>query len=365
MNRIVKTTVYASAVLASFAGAGQSFAVEPGDFQATLRGVTIGIPLGAAPPPGLYAGLQTFMGVNDKGVGQNSAAAGANQGNGLTVFGQAIIPSLVWSTGYNILGANLTFAMVQPIFTVAGLQTNCGVATCNGTPPIAFGNGSFFENMHNTIWSSSLSWNWKNGWFTSAGFNFQGPNGSQYDGTLNQDYWTWSPTFAVAYLSKDWHLSANFEYDIHGASKGHTGTYAALMQAGVALPGGINPGNGYTTGNQLFVDWAAKYNFGKWQFGPVGYFKWQTTADTPGGGYTCASLTATLGASLSCGRANDIAVGAMVGLNLGAANLEVYATDSISTTDDFKGWSVFTRLSFQVWGAEPPPAQKGLITKAK
>jgi hypothetical protein len=363
MNRIVKAAFSGSVAVAALAmGATQGFAVEPGDFQANLRGVTIGIPLGAAPPPGLYMGVTTFIGANDVGVGQNSAAAGANGGNGLTVFGEMLAASLVWSTGWNVLGGNLTFAAVQPFFTVAGLDTNCPF-TCNGTPPIALGNGSFWENVHNTIWSSSLSWNWKNGWFTSLGFNFQAPDGSQYMGTLNQDYWTFSPTFAIAYLSKDWHLSMNVNYDIHTASKGNTGIYAAILQAGGALPGGINPGNGYTTGNQLFIDWAAKYNFGKWQVGPVGYFKWQTTADSPGGGYTCATLTATLGASLSCGRATDIALGAMVGINLGAANFEVYATDSVYTRDDFRGWSVFTRLSFQLWGAEAPPPAKKLITK--
>ena len=369
----MKTTLYASAVLASFAGAGQSFAVEPGDFQANLRGVTIGIPLGAAPPPGLYAGMTTFLGLNNTGVGQNSAGAGANGGNGLTVMGEMISASLVWSTGYNILGGDLTFAAIQPFFTVAGFETNCTptIAGCVGAAPIAFGAGAgaFFENMHNTIWSSSLSWNWKNGWFTSAGLQIQAPDGSQYNGTLNQDYWTISPTFAIAYLSKDWHLSANFLYDFHSASKGHTGSYAAVAYN---VPGpGVGyaaPGIGYTTGNQLFIDWAAKYNYGKWQFGPVGYFKFQTTADSPGSGWTCATLAASplYGPSMGCGRATDIALGAMVGLNLGAANLEIYATDSVYTQDDFKGLSIFTRLSFQLWGVEPPaPTKTGLITKAK
>ena len=41
------------------------------------------------------------------------------------------------------------------------------------------------------------------------------PDGSQYQGTLTQDYWTFSPTFEIAYLSKDWHLSMNVEYDFH------------------------------------------------------------------------------------------------------------------------------------------------------
>src|SRR5215471_1104376 len=139
MNRIVQRAIYACGFVASLMATNQSFAVEPGDFQATLRGVSIGIPLAAAPPPGLYGGLETFIGINNPGVGQNSAAAGANGGKGITVFGEAIIPALFWSTGWQFLGANVTFGVVQPFFTVAGFQTDCTVAggLCVGTPPIA------------------------------------------------------------------------------------------------------------------------------------------------------------------------------------------------------------------------------------
>jgi hypothetical protein len=379
MTGLGRTTLCGSvAGLALFVAAGQGFAVEPGDFQATLRGVTMGIPLGAAPPPGFYFDLETFMGPNAAGVGQNSAAAGAVGGKGLTVFGQALIGSLVWSTGWNVLGGNVTFAAIQPFFTVAGLQTQCTQTAvgCVGSAPIAFGAGAgaFFENIHNTIWSSSVSWNYHNGWFTSAGLNIQGPDGSQYEGTLNQDYWTFSPTFAVAYLSKDWQLSANFDYDIHTASEGHTGSYAALANNVPGLPalvapngcvGFACPGIGYTGGQQLFIDWAAKYNVTpKWQVGPVGYFKFQTTDDTPGSGYTCAALSANpaYGPSLSCGKATDIALGGMVGYNLGPANIGLYVTDSVYTRDDFDGWSIFTRVSFKLDDGTPP-SSKPLITK--
>lgn len=371
MNRLVRATFYGSvAAAALLLGSGQSFAAEPGDFQATLRGATIGIPLGALPPPGLYGGLETFIGRGD-GQGQNGAAAGAGPyGKGLTVFGEAIVPSLLWVPGWNVIGADVGFAVIQPFYTVAGFSTGCVVSgpnPCVGTEPIAFGGGAgaFFENMHNTVWSSTLSWNWHNGWFTSVGLDFQGPDGSQYNGTLNQDYWTWSPRFAVAYFTKEWHLQANFEYDIHTASKGHTGSYAAIAYNTPAGSSFAAPGIGYTTGNQLFIDWSAKYLVGKWQFGPVGYFKFQTTDDSPGSGWTCASLTAHFGDSLSCGKATDIALGGLVGLDFGPAELEIYATDSVYTKDDFKGWSVFTRLSFKLWGPEAPPAPAKMITKAK
>jgi hypothetical protein len=360
-----RATFLSSVALAAFfLTANQSFAVEPGDFQATLRGVTIGIPLGAAPPPGLYASIETFTGINNPGTGQNSAADGANNGRGLTVLGQAEAVSLAWSTGYNIFGGSLVLAVVQPFFTVAGLDTNCPSTTCVGQEPFALGNGSFFENIHNTVWSSAVSWNWKNGFFTSLGFNFQGPDGSQYNGTLNQDYWTFSPTAAIAYLSKDWKIAINGEYDIHTASAGHTGTFAALA----ALTGNsalAAPGIGWTTGNQLFIDWSAEYKWGKFSLGPAGYFKFQTTSDSPGSGWTCATLSASpvFGPSLSCGTAEAIALGAIASYDFGPAELQLWVTDDVYNRDDFEGWSAWSRLSFKLGGAPEAPAPSPMVTK--
>jgi hypothetical protein len=359
MPRQTTKVFYGSAAMAALLlTTSQSFAVEPGDFQATLRGVTIGVPLGAAPPPGFYSSIESFTGPNGVGVGQNGAAEGANAGRGLTVFGQAESLSLVWSTGYNIFGGSLVLAAIQPFFTVAGLgtQPTAGVPTV-GTPPMDFTTASFFENWHNTVWASAVSWNWHNGWFSSLGLNIQGPDGSQYNGTLNQDYWTVSPTAAIAYLSKEWKIAINADYDIHSASAGHTGTYAALAAlTGVAAFAA--PGVGYTTGNQLFIDWSAEYKWGKFSAGPAGYFKFQTTADTPGSGFTCASLAANpmFGPSLSCGRAEDIALGAIASYDFGPAELQTWVTDSVYTRDDFAGWSVFSRLSFKLEGFGAPPS---------
>jgi hypothetical protein len=380
MKQMMKTALYGSmAAAALLVASSGAYAEEPGDFQATLRGATIGIPAGALPPPGLYGGLETFNGPNGKGVGVNGAPAGANGGNGLTVFGEAIVPSFLWSTGWNFMGGNVGFVVVQPFYSVAGLQTNCtpSAVGCTGSAPLAFGAGAgaFFENVHNTIFQAIDSWNWHNGYFTSLGFAFQGPDGSTYNGTLNQDYWTFSPTAAISYIDKNWKASANLEYDFHTASKGNTGTYAAVAHnvanpAIVAPSGCVGfacPGIGYTSGDQLFIDWSAAYRWGKLEFGPVGYFKFQTTSDSPGQGYTCAGLAAVYGKSLGCARNEDIALGGLIGWDFGPAELEAYFTDSVYTRDDFSGWSLFTRLSFKLDDPSPKaeaPAARPMIGKA-
>ena len=391
MTRHARTTFLSSVALAAFfLTANQSFAIEPGDFNATLTGATIGIPFGAAPPPGIYSSLQSFVGPNGVGTGQNSAANNAGPYmKGLTVFGQANTASLAWSTGYSIFGGSLVLAAIQPFFTVGGLSTNCqpiAGGNCIGSPPIGFGGfitpagpsgAGFFENIHNTIWSSAVSWNWHNGFFTSLGFNFQGPDGSQYNGTLNQDYWTFQPTAAIAYLSKEWKIGINADYEVHTASAGHTGSYAAVASntsANVVLPAALItapngcvgfqcPGIGYTSGQQLFIDWSAEYKWGKWSFGPAGNFKFQTTADSPGSGWSCAGLAANVayaGVGLTCGKATDISLGGILGYDLGGAELQTWVVDSVYNKDDFSGLEIFTRLSFKLGG--PPPAP--MATKA-
>ena len=192
-------------------------------------------------------------------------------------------------------------AAIQPFFTVAGLDTNCpGPASCVGQPPFTFGNGSFFENVHNTIWSSAVSWNLKNGWFTSLGFNLQGPDGSHYAGTLEPGYWTFAPTAAVAYLSKEWKIAVNADYEVHTASRGDTGTFAAIN----ALAGGIPiprperlrwlqlPRHRVDQRQSIVHRLVRGIQIGQAVLRTCRRLQVPTTADTPGSGWTCAALTA-------------------------------------------------------------------------
>lgn len=198
-----------------------------------------------------------------------------------------------------------------------------------------------------------LQWQLTGGWFASAGLTLIPPDGSKYNGTVNPDYFTLEPAFSVAYLSPDWHLTANFRYDINSASKGHTGTYQIVANAAPAVfnsvPAGTvaSIGNGYTSVNELFLDVAALRQIGKFEIGPGANFEWQTTADTPGG------------ASPAPRRRHPWAqhwvvvapsIGALAGYNFGLADLQVWATDSVYNKDDFGGWTIFSRLTFRLWG---------------
>jgi hypothetical protein len=310
---------------------------EPGDFGQYIRGFTIGDPLGALPPPGLYFENTTLYVPGAPGFGQ----VGGFKANALLDA-----PTFLWSSGYQFLGATYSAALSQPFYQVDVYPSGLGPPSTGGT---------LFKDMHNTwVNPATLSWNFKNGWFASVGFDFYIPDGSHYTGTLTPDYWSVQPHASASYLADGWDLTATFLYDIHTASGGTSGSFAGTPVAFL--------GNGYLSGDQAYLDLTATKKFGKWEIGPVGYFKWQTTADRPGGGFSCATMAAISG--LTCGRETDFAVGALVGYDFGPVNLKVSFTDSYYTKDDFGGLFVWTKLSFRLWGPDPPSPSAPMFTKA-
>ena len=331
------------AALAIGGAASSAFAEETGTFQNRLNGATIGLPLGALPPPGLYTGLDTAY----LGMPNGSGNAGASIGNqcattAATGKNCAVLPAvaqavpLLYVPGWNFLGATYGMAAVQAfyVFTTCGVNANGG---CGGGSPIS-GGGFVYTN---TFWNPiTLSWNLGQGWFVSVGFNFTGPDGTRTPGTFspNPDYWTFEPTFAVSYLANNWVLSANFFYDINTASQ-------AVCCAASPI----------TSGNALYGDFTAAYKFGKWEIGPVGYFETQTTSDTG----PCSPAP---GVSL-CGKYETAAAGGLIGYDFGPVDLQVWVTDSFIGQNAPVGpgnLNVWTRLGFRLWAPEAP---KPLVAK--
>ena len=338
MTRLRRKFLY-GAVVSMAAGivADQASAHEPGDFSQYFRGVTIGDALGAAPPPGLYFENTTLYAPKATGYGQL---------NGFKVNAPADIPVLLWSTGWNFLGASVMMAVSQPYYNVN--------AWTGGGPPYA---ATHYPTVHNTwINPLTLSWNLGKGWFASAGFAVYAPTGSRYNNSPNPDYWTYEPNAAISYLGDGWNLTAHVAYNFNTASEGHTGAFAGTPVAAFGV--------GYRSGDQAYVDLTATKKFGKWEIGPVGYIKLQTTRDRPGGGVSCATMAALTASQLTCGRATDFAIGGLIGYDFGPVALKLFVTDSVHTRDDFGGVLVWSKLSFRLWGpdAEPAPA-KPLIRK--
>jgi hypothetical protein len=340
MTRLRNLVLGGIAALAIGGAATSALAEETGTFQNRLNGATIGLPLGALPPAGLYTGLETaYLGM--LAGGGNGGASSGNQcalvpGNThcsvLPAIAQAV--PLLWVPGWNFLGATYGASVVQAFynFETCGFGgTNGG---CGGGSPISGGGFVLANTTFNPI---TLSWNLGGGWFVSAAFNFMAPDGTRTGPatfTPNPDYWTFEPALAISYLGSGWVLSGNFFYDINSAS---TGACCASTTI--------------TSGNALYGDLTALWKFGKWEIGPVGYFEVQTTSDTGPG---CPAL---------CGSYQTAAAGGLIGYDFGPVDLQVWVTDSFVGNNGPQGSggiNVWSRIGFKLWG---PPAPAPLVAK--
>lgn len=349
MTRLNRIVVSAATVALLLTGAiSESFATEPGDFTNYLRGATQGLPLGALPPDGIYAGF----GLNATGLG-----GGCGKGD-QAIPGCSSAPAfgygatVLFVPGWKIFGATYGASIVQGFYQA---EANSSV-----NPPFNASGPISPELANTTITPIALSWALGQGWFTDVALTIVGPDGSRWPSSatacaacpiggavdLNPDYWTFAPGFAVSYLSGSWTASANFRYDINTAAKGIT--MSPFMPAGAA--------NGYVDGNLLFGDFTVLYKVGKWSFGPVGYFVAQTTADKPGNGVPCVSAAGTI-----CGWQQQVDVGFLIGYDFGPMSVQVWADDGVYYHDAIGyGWDVWGRFSFKIWGPEGP---KPLVAK--
>ncbi len=336
MTRLRNLALGGLTALAIGGVASTAFAVEPVDFQNRLNGATVGLPLGAAPPPGLYTGLETaYLGWDGQAYGNQGAAH-------INAIAQAV--PLLWVPGWNFLGGSYSAAAVLAFYEAQALGNNI----YNGGPGASAAGFYVFANP--TFTPIDLSWNLGNGWFVSAGFSFMAPIGSMgARSATNPDYWTFEPDWAISYLANNWVLSANFFYDFNTASGANMGLCALTGKPGICAAQ-----NGFVNGDEFYVDLTALYKVGKWEFGPVAYLEDQTTTDSPGGGITCVA------SPIPCGMWRNFAVGGLVGYDFGPVDLQVWVTDSIWHQDAIDGFDVWTRLGFRLWGPSAPPA---LVTK--
>jgi len=359
MTRLKRIVLGGAAAALIMTGAvSKSSAIESGAFQ-YLAGGTIGLPLGAAAPPGIYTGLTAFEGILGGMTGNQGNTLPSTTARGIQLGSFGGVVPILFSTGWHFLGASYSAAIIQPFVTAYGGTgaNNPGAAfgpnpntTC-AAPPFNT-QFCFWQNMIiNTVWQPiNLSWNVGSGFFASVYFSFQGPDGTKVKGTANPDWWTFSPGVAFSYLSANWNASLNLVYQVYTASGG---TSTNL--------GGTPFGNGYVSGNQFAGDWYALYKLGKWSFGPVGYFVAQTTGDRAGGaGCTALAASPVLGGS-ACGNQNFVGFGGLVGYDFGPVDVQVWVTDTVWQQNTGEaGWTVWTRIGFRLWAPEAP---KPLVAK--
>ncbi|GJD71605.1 hypothetical protein MMMDOFMJ_4568 [Methylobacterium gnaphalii] len=190
-------------------GLTASLAAQPAhaveDVPAYLPGVTLGLPLGLLPAPGLYASAFashfSFRGHNSRG--DETAARIGSTPAALT---------FLYVTNLNIFGASYAFGVTQPI----RYQTL-------DTPALS----SDQLGVVNTVVNfGTLSWKLGNGFNVSVGHDLYLKDGSYRINRLSptpatapvsvgRNYWTYQPRVALTYLNNGWSFTDNMMLNIN------------------------------------------------------------------------------------------------------------------------------------------------------
>jgi hypothetical protein len=300
----IMKTIFASACLGAALSAAlpgpRASAFEGGHNPDTLAGVTIGGAPGASPPPGWYFA---------NNLSYQSLTVHNDKGDKIPINVRAWIenPILVWAPDVQILGAQYSASLVQPL--VSATTTN------NAVPGLSVTNTQ--TGIFNTVVTPiNLSWNLKNGLFVSTGLTVYVPNGTDNKRSavnIGNNWWTISPDVAISYLKDDWNLSFKSTLDINAFSK--------------------DSDFGVTSGNILVNDFTAAKTFGKWKFGVGGFYSQQLNNDRgPSGSPVGKTL-------------QRVGLGPVLGYNVGPVSFDLYYTRDIVTKNAGGGdafWFAFS-----------------------
>lgn len=289
--------VAALAALAVWALPGTARALEPGSVDPHLPGVTEGIPTATLPPPGVY--FTNDLAYIDASVQTGSGKKLTTPAGGINVIAWVEVPLLLWSSPWQILGAQYGAFIAQPL---VNLQVHSFLTGNN-----------FRTGLYNTIINPAiLSWH-------VAPTLFLGVNMPIYfrDGTWSQGAainianhsWTFGPSGAVSYINGDFMASANLEFDIQTENKDFA------------------PGLRYQSGDIMTIDYTVQQTFGKWTAGVVGFGIYQVEDDKLNGTATPANF-AGLGNSTG-NRFEAFSIGPSIGYNFGPIALSLRYTRDV------------------------------------
>lgn len=256
---VIRTTIHAATQPFTRLGA-LALTVWPGDARAQegptpyLPGVSVGIPIGALPPPGVY--------FSDDNVAVEGGLKD-NKGNSLAANASAYLnlPSVLWVPDVKIFGATYAVTLTQPY-----IQQNLDLSGLGAGKAIS--NGFF-----NTIVSPyNLSWNLppffiKTGLGVYRKDGYYQSNASPLGGRVTSaaaianNFWTFEPDLALTYLENDWDL-----------------THHALVDVNTK-----NATTNYQSGDVFYLDFTAGKSFGKWTVGGGGNITQQFTNDVAQG----------------------------------------------------------------------------------
>ncbi|HET7594365.1 MAG TPA: transporter [Stellaceae bacterium] len=289
--------VAALAALAVWALPGTARALEPGSVDPHLPGVTEGIPTATLPPPGVY--FTNDLAYIDASVQTGSGKKLTTPAGGINVIAWVEVPLLLWSSPWQILGAQYGAFIAQPL---VNLQVHSFLTGNN-----------FRTGLYNTIINPAiLSWHVAPTLFLGVNMPIYFRDGSWSQGAainIANHSWTFGPSGAVSYINGDFMASANLEFDIQTENKDFA------------------PGLRYQSGDIMTVDYTVQQTFGKWTAGVVGFGIYQVEDDKLNGTATPANF-AGLGNSTG-NRFEAFSIGPSIGYNFGPIALNLRYTRDV------------------------------------
>jgi len=306
MTRTIRKLAACAVLILASAQAGLAW--EPGVPTVLPPGNTMGVPVGANPPPGLFFSLRS--GYWDAKLADDK---GDDAGQSNTLADTAL--QFHWVPGIKILGGDYKAMITLPL--ISNDQTRDAPF-----PPPLQGSDSRFALGNIEIAPIGLSWQIQPGIFVSSGLSIFAPTGKfDPDAAVNTggDFWTFAPSVGYSYLRDGWNAS------VHA-------TYFTTTE---------NRESDYKSGDEILVNATALKDMGGWSVGPVGYWRKQLTADDNNG--------TSYGGTVS-GKAEQLGLGIGLTRQFGKVEANLNLTDDVYLRNAVGGPKLWLNLSMPLGG---------------
>ena len=247
LNRVLFGAASGVALLTTLAHAR-----EPGVLPVVPPGNTLGVPVAAPLPPGLYFGSRTGTGTVEA-----TDTDGNETGTSITVTDTAL--QFIGVPGTQLFGGQYRAILTLPVSKVSvdDALTPFGLVSddSTGVPSVE-------------IRPVDISWQLQPGIFASAALSAHTPGKWEATSVANNggDFWSFGAHSGVSYLRDGWNATANLSY------------YTSRP----------NRENDYESGDEVNLNLTAMKAIGDsgWSLGPVAYARHQVTDDkNPSGAF--------------------------------------------------------------------------------
>ncbi len=287
---------------------GGARAREPGIAPVTPPGLTLGIPIAASLPAGLYWTQRSSF--YDATL---TNGAGDYNGQHLSVFVNS--SQLTYVPGFKLLGATYKAYTIFPFVD----QWLDRTTRATGVP----GQYSRLGMANPKFQPLDLTWDLGDGYHVGAGVGAYVPIGQYEKGAnvnLGTNFYTVESSLGFTYLRDGWNASLQAVYATNSANE--------LLK--------------YRSGDELTINATVTRNFGGFNVGPVAYLLRQVTGDSNNGG------RATFGGRTFAAPSNA-AVGALVSHAFGTTILAAYGTKEVECRNTVGGYKIWLTATFKLF----------------